>query len=70
MKYISNESYDYIMNKYHEQSKPFDPHKRFIRNDAIFSEKTGMSGDDILNGILENDKIYEALPHPGKADCA
>ncbi|MBE6550024.1 MAG: hypothetical protein E7670_06305 [Ruminococcaceae bacterium] len=64
MQYLTKESYEYIMNKYHDQSKPFDPHKRFIRRDEIFSADTGMEGDKILSGILDNDKTYEPLPHP------
>ncbi len=64
MQYLTKESYEYIMNKYHDQSKPFDPHKRFIRRDEIFSAYTGMEGDKILSGILDNDKTYEPLPHP------
>ena len=64
MKYIPSEHYAYIMNKYHDQSKPFDPHKRFIRRDEIFSEATGLSGEEILNGILEQDERLVHLPHP------
>lgn len=64
MEYIKNCDYDYIMNKYHMQDQPFDPHKRFIRNDAIFSESTGMAPDDIYAGILSRDAQIEDLPHP------
>ena len=33
MKYIKAQDYAYIMNKYHDLSKPFDNMKRFIRHD-------------------------------------
>ena len=52
------------MNKHHDQNKPFDSHKRFIRRDGIFSDATGMAGEDILVGILEKDKSHASLPHP------
>ncbi len=64
MEYIKQTDYDYVMNKYHDQSKPFDSFDRFIRHDAIFSPETGMDGDEIRAGILEEDKKIEHLPHP------
>ena len=64
MKYIDQRDYEYIKNKYHDTAKPFDPFNRFIRRDEIFSESTGMAPNDILSGIVENDKLYEDLPHP------
>ena len=56
MKYIKQEDYDYIIKKYHP--------KRFARRDELFSEDSGMAPDDIIAGILANDKIIEQLPHP------
>ena len=64
MKYIKEADYEYIINKYHDAGKPFDPFSRFIRRDEIFSEKTGMAPADILSGISENDKLYAEMPHP------
>ena len=32
MEYIKNEDYAYIINKYHDNNKPFDSFQRFIRN--------------------------------------
>ena len=64
MEYINHYDYAYIMNKYHLQNKPFNPHRRFIRNDAIFREETGLSGEEIEAGILAQDRALEALPHP------
>ena len=64
MEYIKKQDYDYIMNKYHDQAKPFNPHRRFIRRDEIFDETTGMDGDNIIAGILEQDARNKDLPHP------
>ena len=64
MKYISETSYNYIVNKYHNTNAPFNPFERFIRNDSIFDPQTGLDGDDIITGIIENDKNYESLLHP------
>ncbi|MBO5223085.1 MAG: hypothetical protein J6C23_01040 [Clostridia bacterium] len=63
MIYIKDADYEYISNKYHDTKKPFDPFMRYIRRDEIFDENTGMNGDDIKQGIFENDKKYEHLPH-------
>ena len=57
MKYINDESYDYIKNKYVTG-------ERFVRRDEIFSEESGMAPDDIISAILENDKEIEHLSHP------
>ena len=64
MKYIKAGDYDYIMSKYHtkEMLKGLQEPKgeetqvfyRFLRHDAIFDEKTGMAGGDILVGIQKN----------------
>jgi hypothetical protein len=56
MKYIAPQNYDYIISKY--------PQKRFARKDEAFSEGSGMSPEEIMTGIWENDKKYENLPHP------
>lgn len=65
MEYINQASYDYIMNKYHDTTKPFEPLRRlYFRNDAIFEPDSGMAPDDLLTGIMENDKAYERLSHP------
>ncbi|MBQ8525645.1 MAG: hypothetical protein IJ460_02840 [Clostridia bacterium] len=64
MEYIKNEDYDYIKNKYHDSAKPFDTFARFVCHEEIFDENTGLSPKDIIDGIWENDKKYENLPHP------
>ena len=62
MEYLLNEEYDYIMNKYHDQAKPFNPLRRFVRNDSIFDESTGLDAEHILNTIMVNDENYKHLP--------
>ena len=64
MKYIRQSDFEYIINKYHDTSKPFDSFVRFIRRDELFAHETGMDPDDIISGIIENDQLYKALPHP------
>ena len=64
MEYIRQEDYEYIINKYHDTAKPFDPFERFIRRDEIFAPQTGMDADKIKEGILEQDNSIRDLPHP------
>ena len=56
MEYIKDTDYDYIMNKYHDSSKHFDGHARFIRRDELFSVETGMDGEEIKEEILHRDE--------------
>ena len=63
MKYIRQCDFEYIINKYHDASKPFDGHGRFIRRDMLFTPEAGMAPEDILAGIWENDILYQDLPH-------
>ena len=64
MQYIKDSNYEYIKNKYHDASKPWDGHHRFIRKDDLFSADSGMFPDDILAGITKNDVLYAKLSHP------
>ena len=63
MKYIKQTDYSYIINKYHDSSKPFDGFSRFIRRDEIFSDETGMDGQKIKEEILRQDEEMSDLPH-------
>ena len=64
MEYMKDVDYEYILNKYHDASKPFNSFARFIRRDEIFSAETGMDGNEIKENILLEDKKIEHLPHP------
>lgn len=64
MEYIKERDYDYIKNKYHDTTKPFDTFQRFICHEEIFDESTGLSPKEIIDGIWENDKKYAKLSHP------
>ena len=35
MKYVKDRDYEYIINKYHDTAKPFDPFTRFIRQAEV-----------------------------------
>ena len=63
MEYIKKENYDYIMNKYHDSTKPFNSFARFIRRDEIFSDCTGMNGEKIKEEIILRDNAISHLPH-------
>ena len=63
MEYMKDVDYAYILNKYHDASKPFNSFARFIRRDEIFSAETGMDGNEIKENILLEDKKIEHLPH-------
>ena len=64
MEIVKFENQDYIMNKYHMQDKPFNPFSRFIRNDEIFSDESGLSPQEIMSGIIELDNRISEMPHP------
>lgn len=64
MEYIKNSDYEYIINKYHDASKPFNSFARFIRNDNIFNPETGMDGEEIKREILKLCEENASLPHP------
>lgn len=65
MEYIKDPDYGYILNKYHDTAKPFDPLRRYAyRNDAIFSPDTGMDPDELPAAIRKNDEQYSALGRP------
>ena len=61
---IKNEDYEYIRNKYHDTSRPFDPFNRFIRRDDLFSSETGMDPDQILAHIPVQDAEHARESHP------
>ncbi|MBR5311862.1 MAG: hypothetical protein IKU40_03150 [Clostridia bacterium] len=59
MEYISEASYEYIMKKYRTS-----PDARFVRNDALFSEDSGHSAEEIMALIRRQDAELSDLPHP------
>ena len=64
MEYIRQNDYEYIINKYHDSSKPFDGHARFIRRDEIFSPDSGLAPKIIIDTIISEDEKIKDLPHP------
>lgn len=78
MRYIKNEDYIYIVNKYHDTIPTHDTDAdisnltfntsglgtdRFRCQTHLFDVKTGLSPEDIVRGISENDTKYSNAPH-------
>lgn len=63
MKYIPDEDYIYISNKYYDTTKPFISLMRLTRNDSIFDPDTGLAPDLVQSGIFKNDEKYKNRPH-------
>lgn len=63
MMYFPDSHYDYIINKFHDTSKPFDSLMRLTRNDAIFDPATGLAPELVKSGIWKNDELYKNRPH-------
>ena len=66
MIYINDVDRDYILNKYHLLSKPYDIMNRFVRNDVIFDPSTGMDGDEIIKELKKSGRKerFASPPHP------
>ena len=68
MEFIKTEDYNYIRNKYHDASKPYDSFNRFVRNDSIFSADSGMDPEAIMDalddmGIMAEQLILQSSPY-------
>ena len=64
MEYIKRCDLEYILNKYHDTEKPFNPLNRFVRNDNVFSPDTGISGDEIKKEVSRQAKENTSDPLP------
>lgn len=64
MEYIKQTDYDYIINKHHDTSKPWNGMGRFVRRDELFDPSTGMDADALREGFLAQDETLKHLPHP------
>ncbi|MBQ8321983.1 MAG: hypothetical protein IJX92_06420 [Clostridia bacterium] len=64
MQYIKNEDYEYIMQKYADEPQSIVGRSRFVRQDRIFDESTGLDGDVIIQKIMEDDEKMSHLSHP------
>jgi formate C-acetyltransferase len=62
MKYIKDKDYDYIMNKYHDATKA-ETSYRFMANEKIFDESTGISPEQIHAHIGVIEEKYANHPH-------
>ncbi len=64
MEYIKAEDYEYIVNKYHDATKPFDPYQRMAYHGYEYDPGTGRSDEEIKQGLVELEKEYATSPHP------
>ena len=53
MKYVCDEDRNYIENKYHKTSEPFDPFKRMQYHGYEYDENTGLDDCGIRVGLEE-----------------
>lgn len=54
----------FIENKYHLQDAPFDPFKRRAYHGYDYPSETGLSDEEIMDGLRALDKKLDGLPHP------
>ncbi len=64
MEYIHDTDYAYITEKYRDLTNRSHTSNRFVRNDALFAESTGLTSDEILEGIRKQDSTLTHLSHP------
>jgi len=65
MEYIKANDYDYIINKFHHKDLLMNEKtNRFIRNDSLFDDESGLPANVIKEQILVRDKKISYLPHP------
>jgi len=63
MTYIYQEDRNFIENKYHRTDLPFDPYKRYAYHGYEYDETTGLSDEQMQDGL---EKLFEEtknLPH-------
>ena len=63
MEYICDRDHEYIKNKYHDTSKPYNSLMRFVRNDEIFDEDSGIEYFTLKAQVMENDTKISHLSH-------
>ena len=62
--YIGEQDRNYIENKYHLQSEPHDPHRRFQYHGDPGDESTGFDDKTMLEGLTELFRETKGDPHP------
>ena len=63
MEYVCDRNYEYIKNKYHDTTKPYNSFGRFVRHDEIFDENSGTEYFALKAQAMENDAKIEHLSH-------
>ncbi len=61
--YVHFADKEYILNKYHDTSKPFNGFGRFIRRDALFDPASGMEPESLYKLVEQNDIAAGGAPH-------
>ena len=69
MEYVKDCDLHYILNKYHDTSKPWDNMSRFIPAAAPFPRDNGKDPERICEMILAQDKALKDLPRPIRKWC-
>lgn len=55
---------DYIENKFHKKSEPFDPYQRMAYHGYDFDPSTGLDDTGLSEGLLRLETEITDLPHP------
>ena len=64
MEYIKDSDLSYILNKYHDTSKPWNPLNRFLPANAPFPRDNGQDPERICEMILDQDATLADQPRP------
>ena len=64
MSLIKKEDRLYIENKYHNTQEPFDPYQRRAYNGYEYDPSTGLTTQEIKEGLKRLEPELEKLPHP------
>ena len=64
MNYINQLDYQYLIQKYHDPKKPFNPYKRMQYHGYAYDPATGMSEEEIVLGLDALEATLAPLPHP------
>ena len=54
----------FIDNKYHKTDEPFDPYERRATHGWEDDPATGLSDEELLEGLRELSRAQEGVPHP------
>lgn len=64
VKFTFDNDREVISNKYHLQNKPFDPYARMAYHGYDFDDKTGLTDEQICEGLKVVREKTKNLSHP------